>query len=368
VLVDESSMLDLALAERLLRSLPQGGRVVLLGDAQQLPSVEAGSVFRDLVAAAAGSGRVARLTHSFRMDARDPAGSAILELAAAISTGRSPLSAIALREDAAAVAFTGAELLSSPPAPLASFLARWWQWRTTSLPGWEALVEREWHAEAGLIVAAELPDLATLFTHHESARLLSATRGWSGGTGAAALNAWFRAALVGALGERRRGARSDAQPIPGEPVLVTRNDYRRALYNGDQGVVLRVAAEGEPAAPMAVLRVPGGGFRALPLASLRGHLEPAWASTVHKAQGSEHDAVALVLPAVENRLLTRELLYTAVTRARHSVVVVGTADRLAAAAARAIERWSGIAEALAAETGAPATAAVPRQQLRLFPE
>jgi exodeoxyribonuclease V alpha subunit len=123
---------------------------------------------------------------------------------------------------------------------------------------------------------------------------------------------------------------------------------------------------------MAVLRAPEPasampGFRVLPLASLRGVLEPAWASTVHKAQGSEHDAVALVLPVADTRLLTRELLYTAVTRARRSVVVVGSPDRLATAAARAVERWSGIAEALRGETAPVAADAekAPRKQLPL---
>src|SRR6185503_18314207 len=87
VIVDESSMLDLVLAERLLRSLPASGRLVLLGDAQQLPSVEAGAVFRDLVQAAEGTGRVARLTRSWRMDPNDPAGSAILAFAKTIATG-----------------------------------------------------------------------------------------------------------------------------------------------------------------------------------------------------------------------------------------------------------------------------------------
>src|SRR6185503_7944095 len=87
VIVDESSMLDLTLAERLLRSLPAGGRLVLLGDARQLPSVDAGAVFRDLVAAATGSGRVAVLTRSWRMDPSDAAGSAILAFADAIAAG-----------------------------------------------------------------------------------------------------------------------------------------------------------------------------------------------------------------------------------------------------------------------------------------
>jgi exodeoxyribonuclease V alpha subunit len=379
VLVDESSMLDLALAERLVRSLPAEGRLVLLGDARQLPSVEAGAVFRDLVDATSGTGRVARLTHSWRMDPSDAAGSAILAFAGAIASGDLPSALegatrheLVVRERAADLAFRGAELLASPPATLASFLVRWWTERVTSLPAWTELATRAWRAIDGRVVEEDAAPLAQLFGHHEASRLLTVTRGWSGGAGMAALNAWFRATLARSLGLDARSV-AGVDPLPGEPVLVTHNDYRRALYNGDQGLVLSVAAEGAVGVPMAVLRAPApatatAAFRVLPLASLRGVLEPAWASTVHKAQGSEHDAVAVVLPVADTRLLTRELLYTAVTRARRSVVVVGAAERLATGAARAVERWSGIAEALYAASEPAAAAAQetpPRKQLQL---
>jgi exodeoxyribonuclease V alpha subunit len=394
VIVDESSMLDLTLAERLLRSLAPLGRLVLLGDARQLPSVEAGAVFRDLVAAASGSGRVAVLTRSWRMDPRDAAGSAILSLANAIAAGsvsdvaatsaqaapakrtkRESQPAMSLpvqRDDAAALTFSGAEMLLSPPATIASFLDRWWRHQLERLPSWSALVARTWTATAGAIDDSDSAELAALFAHHESTRLLAPTRGWSGGVGVTALNSWFRSALLRELDlpVPRRGAADADLPLPGEPVLVNRNDYRRGLFNGDQGLVLLVAAEGAPPVPMAIFRGRSEAFRALPLAALRGHVEPAWASTVHKAQGSEYDAVAVILPAIDTRLLTRELLYTAVTRARRSVTIVGTAERLDQAIARAVERWSGIAEALTPAAPQPLVAAdAKRSQLALpFPD
>ncbi len=288
---------------------------------------------------------------------------------------------LVVRSSTDELAFTGAELLLSPPATLSTFLHRWWQRRLEQLPRWAELVARTWEARDGFIDAAQGTDLEALFAHQESSRLLTPTRGWSGGTGVAALNEWFRAMLMQALGRASmRGSARDAdQPLVGEPVLVMRNDYRRNLYNGDQGIVLAVAAEGGAPALMAVLRASGasggaGAFRAVPLGALRAHLEPAWASTVHKAQGSEHDSVALIMPTAETRLLTRELLYTAVTRARRSVVVIGTSERLDQAIARAVERWSGIAEALAPDKPRPAAAAAtakaaPRQQLALpFPD
>ena len=351
VLVDESSMVDLPLADHLLRSLPPGGSLVLLGDARQLPSVEAGAAFRDLVEAPAAAGRVARLTRRWRMDPSDPAGSAILALAGRIAAGDlGALDEVAERRAAAdELRFEGAELLAAGPRRLAPFLERWWSAQVLALPGLLDLVGRRWTADDGEVRGAQAAELGRLFEHLASFRLLSPHRGWAGGAGAAAMNAWFRAALAAAGGVDAGDAL-----LPGEPVLVTRNDYRRGLYNGDQGLVLAVEVDGR-AVQMAVFRAPTGAFRVVPLAALEGRLEPAWASTVHKAQGSEHRTVALVLPAEAGRLLTRELVYTALTRARRSVVVVGDEAVLRAAAARAAERWSGVGDRLGSPP--PATAA-----------
>jgi exodeoxyribonuclease V alpha subunit len=127
--------------------------------------------------------------------------------------------------------------------------------------------------------------------------------------------------------------------------MVQRNDYERQLYNGDQGVVLRVERDGG-AARLEVVFARRDALEAFPLdAGL--DLAPAFAMTVHKAQGSEFDHVGLVLPEGDLPLLTRELLYTAITRARRSVVLVGDKELLARAVSRRIERYSGIAERLA---------------------
>jgi exodeoxyribonuclease V alpha subunit len=368
VIVDESSMMDLALADHLLRSLPRDGRLVLLGDARQLPSVEAGAVLRELVAAPAARPRVARLRHSWRMDAGDPTGRAILGLAGRVAAGDlgQPLEEVlAVHADPAALDFTGAALLRVPPASVPSFLERWWEARVRAVGGWAEGVASDWEAAGDHIGGAQAQRLASLLRAGESSRLLTATRGWSQGTGAAAVNAWCRAALLRDVPAARRRGRGD-EPVPGEPVMVTRNDYRRGLYNGDQGVAVWVHVDGGATSPGVAFRA-GDGFRVFPLAALRGRLEPAWATTVHKAQGSEHDVVALLLPPAANRLLTRELLYTAVTRARRGVVLVGSEEALRHAAGRAAERWSGLGEALGdAAADAPATApAAPRRQLAL---
>src|SRR6185312_10650787 len=139
---------------------------------------------------------------------------------------------------------------------------------------------------------------------------------------------------------RPRAARRVARDLPaGVPVSVQRNDYERNLYNGDQGVVVRVDDGDGPRLMAAFPR--RASFDVFPLDALP-ELVPAFATTVHKSQGSEYDHVALVLPDADLPMVTRELVYTAVTRARRSVLLVGSGDLLG----RAIERHSGVAERL----------------------
>jgi exodeoxyribonuclease V alpha subunit len=162
-------------------------------------------------------------------------------------------------------------------------------------------------------------------------------------TGVVAINASLHRRFAD---ERGRGG----QPLlfAGEPVLVQRNDYERGLFNGDQGLVLFTAAAGEGPRPSAVFRGREG-FIAHPLEAVRASIELGYATTVHKAQGGEHDAIALLLPETDSpRLLTREIVYTAITRARRAVLLVGSPELLARAAARRVERSTGIAERMAA--------------------
>jgi exodeoxyribonuclease V alpha subunit len=129
--------------------------------------------------------------------------------------------------------------------------------------------------------------------------------------------------------------------------MITRNDYERGLFNGDQGVVLKVARDGGPPALAAVF-ARDGALVPFPLPALAGLVSVAYASTVHKAQGSELEHAALLLPDVDVPLLSRELVYTAVTRVRRSITVVGRRELLAQAVARPLERASGLAERIRA--------------------
>jgi exodeoxyribonuclease V alpha subunit len=177
-----------------------------------------------------------------------------------------------------------------------------------------------------------------VFNHLAASRILCFTRVLA--TGSERINA----------GLHRRWAHgadlaAEREFLPGEPVIVTRNDYERMLFNGDQGVILKVRRVGARATPMAVFRR-AGKFEAFHLPALREALELGYATTIHKAQGSEFDAVAILMPERDLPILTREALYTGVTRARRSVVIVGQEELLRVGIARAIERFSGLGEEL----------------------
>lgn len=378
VIVDEASMIDLFVFDRLVRAVRPEAHLVLLGDADQLPSVEAGAVFRELLppddADADPRYRSAvRLTESFRMDPGQPEGMAILTVARAIHAGRldgvlpgsgmpagaaDPLTqaglpppageavtatgiAIERRARAADVEFTKVELLDGGAgkrkggeAQERKLLLERWFGLHASVDRWS---DRIFHRSGGKFGEADERELEEAFRHHGSFRILCLVRGHGGGTGVEAVNA----ALHELAGAKNPG------PGPGEPVLVRRNDYERELFNGDQGLVLRVKDGTGKVRPMAVF--PGQeGYRAFPLDAMRGDLDLAWAMTVHRSQGSEFERVLVFLPEQDGPLLTREILYTAATRAKRSVVFVGSADLLRVAADRPIRRDSGIGERLAA--------------------
>ncbi len=340
VVVDESSMVDLQLMDRLLRALSPEAALVLLGDADQLPSVEAGAVFRDL--AAAGT----RLTRSHRQDPAGASGRRILALAAAVRAGE-PVAPEARPADVAAAAsegplldarasaveirFDGAELVA--PAEREPLLERWYEDRVAASPALEAVRAAVFPLAAAGFPEAVQAELDALHAHYQRFRLLAVTRGRP--TGAVALNAWMH---------RRAGA-SGPVPIPGEPILMLRNDYDRGLWNGDQGLCVRVREEGRPPRTAAAFKI-GDRWSAWHLESLRDSLTLAYALTVHKAQGSEHDDIALVLPDAPLPMTSRELLYTALTRSRRAVLLCATPAVLESAIRNTTARSSGLPEKL----------------------
>lgn len=343
LIVDEASMVDQELMARVLEALRPDARLVLLGDADQLPSVGSGAVLRDLVASLPAA--VARLTRSYRMDPGDPAGSAILATANRVRRGQAEEGGLPVRASVEALAGEGVELLRPEALP---GLIRSWRSRILDLEGYEALVHFEHEPGPAGFDEASQSALRKLMDHHDRFRLLTLLQ--EGPRGAGSLNADLHAAAWSLNG---RGLQRDLPFFAGEPVMMARNDYARGLYNGDQGLVVKVRRDG--AVHREAVFSKSGRFQSFPLGPLLEDLVLAYALTVHKAQGSEFDAIALLLPEADHPLLTRQNLYTALTRARRHALIVGDPELPALASGKPERRATGLADLLnpAARGGRP---------------
>lgn len=336
VLVDEVSMVDLALLYRLVIAIRPQARLILQGDKDQLASVEAGAILGDIYEPRAAvewsepfAADVLRLTsralparHSERglwdclvsLDEsfRYRADSGIGRLARAINAGDASLALAVLRAER-----SGAERDT-------------WLFEPADEASAGELTRRVVLGYRPFIEAADPGQKLELLGRY---RVLCAHRQGPRGVGQQNddIEEWLaRAGLlepVAAFYENR-------------PIIITQNDYTLGLFNGDVGVVvrdeqqrLRVCFEG------------GEGLRFLAPGRLPPH-ETVFATTVHKSQGSEFDAVSVMLPEGASALVGRELLYTAVTRAREQVHLFGSADVVRAAVARTVQRPSGLSDAL----------------------
>jgi exodeoxyribonuclease V alpha subunit len=350
VIVDEGSMLDQELMARLLDALRPDARLVILGDADQLPSVSAGAVFRDLLPRA-GDGISAlarncvRLTRSYRVEREEKGGGALLKLASAIKAGDSSLFAgahndtIVRRHNSHEIEFAGAEWLDEETVG-GAFLERWYTCHVRGSSEGRDLKNRIFTEREGGFASDERESLRRVFEEVAASRILCVTRVLD--TGSERLSALLHRRVAHEIGVSPDRDRF----MPGEPVMVLRNDYRRMLFNGDQGMVLRVRRPGFEVTRMAVFPR-GDNFVVVPIDALKNHLELCYAMTVHKAQGSEFDSVAVLLPPKDIPILTREILYTAVSRARKSVTMVGSKHVISSGISRGIERYSGLREQLA---------------------
>lgn len=302
VVVDEASMLSLTLTARLLEALRPGARLLLVGDPDQLASVEAGAVLADLVAGYGDDGPVARLQTSHRF------GHEIGTLAEAVRVGDADLVLELLAQ-----ARPGGPVEHLPVADV--------------IEADEALRLRLLtHAERlrDLALAGRYADALRELGEH---RLLCAHRDGPWGVGP-----WNDRV------ERWLAEASDhlGRQVVGRPLLVTTNDRGLGLFNGDTGVMaLRadhrvVGVFGEPDAPI------------VHAASTLGEVDTAHALTIHKSQGSQARSVTVLLPDADSRLLTRELLYTAITRAQESVTLVGSEAAVRAAVERRTQRATGL--------------------------
>jgi len=345
VVVDESSMVSLTLMARLLEALPPSARLVLVGDPDQLASVEAGAVLGDLVdpadvgpvtaafhadlahviddvptkprpdthgAALRESVRMLRTVHRFA------AGGPIAELARLVRTGEADGALALLRSG-------NAEEIEFHEVPDDA--------RVTgdALAAIEDAVTRH---ERAAIAAARAGDVDTALTALEQHRLLCAHRG-----GLRGVRHWTELAERWLALDLDVVGRADGH-YAGQPLLVTSNDYEAGLYNGDTGLVVRheTGAGGDELA--AAFRR-GGKATVLPLVRL-GDVRPLHAMTIHRAQGSQFRDVSVVLPLADSPLATRQTLYTAVTRASERVRLIGSAESVHACVARPIARATGL--------------------------
>jgi exodeoxyribonuclease V alpha subunit len=350
LIVDEASMIDLELMDALLDALPDAIPLVLIGDAHQLPAVDAGRILADLVdraappfGGAAGAAqlptgeRVMRLEHSYRMDVSDPGGRAVFHAAQAVQSGELPK--VSPRTPGT-LAFSGVEWVDAARTPDAARAVAAAVWHHFDGPHAQDLANQVvFQFEDGAVAPPQAAELERLWRLAGRARILAVTRGLP--TGARALNAYLHE-----LALARMTVTSRPELVPGEPVMITANDYQRGLFNGDQGLVVRADEGLGNHHYRAVFRV-GGRLVPFAIEALRDRLELAWALTVHKSQGSELDAVALVLPEDDLPLLTRELLYTGITRARTSVVLCGSRAALVSGSKRMALRHSGLAARIA---------------------
>jgi exodeoxyribonuclease V alpha subunit len=307
VVADEVSMVDLPLMAKLAEAVRDGAMLILLGDPGQLSAVEAGDVLGALVEAAREpplSHCHTHLTRSRRFDEHGALG----RLANAIATGDA---------EAALAALANGDKVRLPASD-------------------ERPVE---HAMAEYLELLDAPDAGAALRAANRFRMLTALR--HGPSGCLALDRAIEQRL-----KRHAGMRADTPWWRGRLVLVTANRAELGLFNGDVGVAwpdadgdMKAWFEGKDAAP-----------RAISTAALPPH-EGAFALTVHKAQGSEFERVALVT-GPDSAVLTRELLYTGVTRARSAIALYSTPDVLRAGIARRMQRWNGLADRLREAAGA----------------
>lgn len=305
VVVDETSMVSLTMMARLLEAMRPEARLVLVGDADQLALVDAGAVLKDLVEGygSAPESPVVRLIRTRRY------GADIGALADAVRTG-DPTGALAFLRDG------GAEVEWLEEADLPALLRD----RAVDLhaialsgPPREALARLDQHRL--LCAHREGPWGATEWNRRVERLLMSATgRDW--------LPEWYA----------------------GRPFVVNTNDYGLGLFNGDSGVAC--VHPDSPDGLVAVIddETPEG--RQLAPSRL-ADVSTAHAMTVHRGQGSQFDEVTVLLPEPDSRILTRELLYTAITRARSRVRVVGSEEAVVAAVTRRAQRATGLAGRLA---------------------
>ncbi len=368
LVVDEASMLDLSLATQLLEAVSDTARIILLGDKDQLSAVESGAVFSELSAdpslssacqhglaewcglsveqitppAASQPSALQDTAVWFNQNFRFAADSGIGRLAADINHARADEAIAWLRDGQDASVRWLDDSDAAPGEPTLQHLQhlRHLQYLQHLSLGYAPYFEA---------VRRDPTDHAAITRAFDAFRVLCAVR--EGPRGVLAINELMTRRAREHLGLAPTGGRDGASAwYPGRPVMVLRNDPLLKLFNGDIGIALPAAVSaggagvndaGSTNELLVWFPEAGGGFRAVAPVRLPAH-QTAYAMTVHKAQGSEFNDVLVLLPSQRSRVVTRELLYTAVTRARQRVAIASSAEVLKAAITTSTVRHGGL--------------------------
>jgi exodeoxyribonuclease V alpha subunit len=338
VIVDETSMVSLSLMARLVEAIRPDARLILVGDPGQLASIEAGAVLGDIVGPAAAGLRIDSTTRTALTEATghdvpadDPPlgttvgnGIVVLDRVHRFGAGIARLAETIRRGDADDVM----QVLADAPEGVT-----WIPVDTAdpaSLTALSPVRDGAVTAARTVIEAARAGAAAEAIQALASFRVLCAHR--QGPQGVATWTARIEGWLTSAV----KGFTTDTPWYVGRPLLVTENDYELRLYNGDTGVVVQSA----PDRTTAAFERRGEILEFSP--TRLGAVDTVYAMTIHKSQGSQFDTAAVLLPDPTSRILTRELLYTAATRARNQLILAWTEQTIRAAVARPVARASGL--------------------------
>lgn len=337
VVVDEASMADVALTAKLVDALPGHCRLILVGDKDQLASVEAGSVFSDICGAAGKNRFSADFLQLLAKTGIRTGGETVPPAGAArLADNVVHLEKIYRFEHRGGMERVSRLVRKGEAGKIFEILASAGHHDVT----WATPDQEEWRERLAQTVTAWVKAYLSVSSNPEmvldrlgSFRILCALR--EGPAGAVAFNRFVEHFL------QRAGVVASGRPwYAGRPVMVLKNDYSLELFNGDVGITLW---DGDRLSVF--FKDDRGGVRKFHPGRIPEH-ETVYAMTVHKGQGSEFDRVVFVMPDREGPVLTRELVYTALTRARSHIEIIGEKDIIEAAVSRSVSRRSGLVEAI----------------------
>jgi exodeoxyribonuclease V alpha subunit len=321
VILDEASMVDARMMSLLFDALSPTATLLLVGDKDQLPSVDAGAVFGDIVTGA-GSEKHKLFSSVVILEKSWRSSSDILDIAQAVINGEGEKALQFLKEGDKNTLYG----IIPQPEKLVSLIMDKYNVKDFAGPG-----KRFYGIKDPEDVNLQL--LENVFAAYENFAVLIPTR--RGPYGVERINNAINQVLAG----------REQVIYHGQPILILINDYNLSLFNGDRGVIFNFGGEN-----YALFREGPEKFRFIPAGKIKTY-ETAYAQTIHKSQGSEFKKVLVLIPEGSDRLLTREIIYTGITRAREKLALLSSDEIFIEAVSRKVVRHSGIREYLGEGNG-----------------